>query len=140
MALPPSLEWTLRQACVGVGGSSVLPDHLGKVHHVGDGALTREWTFGLVAAVAGWRGGLAVGLQDLFVVSGDLILHTRETAVTDFQGVSVEDLAQGMFLMKRRLDNIKEFPADVGFHVTTPGWVEVLDFSFSHSFLFLLRA
>ena len=63
MALPPSLEWTLRQACVGVGGSSVLPDHLGKVHHVGDGALTREWTFGLVAAVAGWRGGLAVGLN-----------------------------------------------------------------------------
>ena len=86
---------------VGVGGATVLPDHLGKVHHVGDGALTREWTLGLVAAVAGWRGGLAVGLQDLFVVSGDLILHTWETAVTDFQGVSVEDLAQGMFLMKR---------------------------------------
>ena len=59
----------LRQTSVDVGGSPVLPDHLGEVHHVGEGALAGAGALGLLPAVAGLLGGLAARLQNLLVVS-----------------------------------------------------------------------
>ena len=122
----PSFQYLGRHSGIMFTGMVVFPLNLTMVTNILSSAFTRHRTVGLPAdlTIACWRWWCNILLQYSSILAGDLTCHVRNSPITDFNRVGVDDWSKNI-IFGEIFNNFEELSSDVGLNIFAEGRIEI---------------